>query len=322
MSSFGGVGGLAALAGVSLVRAQASPNMTVLVTRERFFMPGSESTHQGMYHGYNDGDVTVTIAASSPTLPRKDIICASVQDQFYSGGTNLWQIDKVTGTPNASPSTPTPPVNSITIAIIDVAANATTVTNANITINAQLATAVGGIVQCTSASRPTSPYKGMEIYETDTDTFLYCQNTTGPIWTSNESGEVFWQQQSVNNGDFGTGAFTTIATIAAAIAIPTWARDGTAILDLDVSINMESITSTFVGRIRIGVGVTAGTPYGIYGAGSAESHLARMRMQYTIPAATTTLSPVIQAIRDSGTGAMRFTTATNCIADWNYSIHR
>ncbi len=178
------------------------------------------------------------------------------------------------------------------------------------------------VVVCTSGTRPSVPPQGMFIYETDTDTLLYCSNSVGPIWNAPGSGEIFWQEQSVNTGDFGTGSFTTVATIPSSIAIPTWARDGTALLDLTVSINMESITASGVFRFRLGVGASAGTPHGMYGAGSAESHLALLRMQYTIPAATTTLSPVIQAIRDSGTGAMRMTSATNCIANWNYSIHR
>lgn len=183
MHSFGGIGGLAAAASVSLVRAQASPNMTVLVAKERFFMPGTENTHQGIYHGYNDADATVTIAASSPTLPRIDIVYAAVRDQFYSGANNDWVIDKVTGTPAGSPVAPAAPANAIVIANIAVAANATTVTNGNITNNAQLASAKGGVVVCSSVTRPAGPYLGMKIYETDTDTFLYCSNTTGPVWS-------------------------------------------------------------------------------------------------------------------------------------------
>ena len=114
VGSNGGIGNLSLIAGTALVRAQASPNMTVIVAKERFYIPGTESTSQGMYHGYNDGDVTVTIAASSPTLPRIDIIVANVRDAFYSEGlSNDWQIKGITGTPNSSPVAPSPPVNAI-----------------------------------------------------------------------------------------------------------------------------------------------------------------------------------------------------------------
>ena len=136
----GGIGTLSRIAGVNLVRAQASPNMSVIVHRERFFIPGTEDTDQGVYHGFNDADLTVTIAAASPTLPRIDIICASIQDSFYSGGSNQFNLGAITGTPASSPVPPTAPANSITIANIAVAANATSVTNANITNNATVAT--------------------------------------------------------------------------------------------------------------------------------------------------------------------------------------
>ncbi len=171
LNPVGGVGGLAESAGVALVRAQASPNMTVLVAKERFFIPGTESTSQGMYHGYNDGDITVTIAASSPTLPRIDIICAYVQDQFYSGASNQLVVDKVTGTPAGSPVAPAPPANSITIAQIAVAANATTVTNVNITNTAQKCAANGGILPVsTQAIRDAlGLFDGLSVYRKDTN---------------------------------------------------------------------------------------------------------------------------------------------------------
>jgi len=180
------------------------------------------------------------------------------------------------------------------------------------------------VVTCTSSTRPSVPPQGMVIYETDTDTFLYCSNSVGPIWNSLMSGEIFWQQQSPNTGDVGPGVFTTEVTIASAISIPTWARDGTALLDLDVSFNPLIITTTGTFRIRLAVGATNGIPYEIAGDGTAgfDAKFVRMRMQYTIPAATTTLSPVIQVIRDIGTAGLRISNAANTVVDWNYSIHR
>ena len=155
----GGIGTLSSIAGVNLVRAQASPNMSVIVHRERFFIPGTEDTNQGVYHGFNDADLTVTIAAASPTLPRIDIICASIQDSFYSGGSNQFNLGAITGTPASSPVPPTAPANSITIANIAVAANATSVTNANITNNATVATStpIGLVAQKNTHAAHTAP---------------------------------------------------------------------------------------------------------------------------------------------------------------------
>src|SRR6266498_5548447 len=78
-------------------------------------------------------------------------------------------------------------------------------------------------IQCTAATRPATPHQGMVIYETDTDTWLYCSNATGPIWSAPGSGEWLWQQQVVNFGDFTSGSFTVVATIPSGISIPTWA---------------------------------------------------------------------------------------------------
>jgi len=183
-----GIGGLSAAGGLALVRAQAAPNMSVLVAKERFFIPGTESTSQGMYHGYNDGDITVNIAASSPSLPRTDIIVAYVQDAFYSGASNQWVIDKVTGTPNATqPSPPAAPNNAIILASILVPTSSTTVTNPNITISASRVTAAGGLfVAPTQALRDTYAaiiglYDGLPCYRQDTNNMeIY----NGATWDS------------------------------------------------------------------------------------------------------------------------------------------
>lgn len=181
LNPIGGVGALSA----PLVRAQAVPNMTVIVAKERFFIPGTESTSQGVYHGYNDGDITVTIAASSPTLPRIDIICASVQDAFYSGASNQLVVDKVTGTPNASPTPPAAPANAIIIAQIAVAAAATTVTNANITNNAQPVSAKGGLLPVGSQAirDALTLYDGLGVYRMDTNNVEFYNGTSWDTFT-------------------------------------------------------------------------------------------------------------------------------------------
>jgi hypothetical protein len=55
-----------------------------------------------------------------------------VYDAQYSGGTNQATLEIVTGTPAPSPVLPAAPNNTITLAQISVAANATSVVNANI----------------------------------------------------------------------------------------------------------------------------------------------------------------------------------------------
>lgn len=151
------------------ITQNGTPNMSVNVAAGKAFVDGTENANQGAYLCVNDATVNLAISASSPTNPRKDLVVAKVQDAEWSGATNSWSLAVVTGTPAASPAEPAIPANAIVLALVDVAANATTVTNANITDRRRRSSALGGIVVCTSATRPTAPYTGQVIYETDTD---------------------------------------------------------------------------------------------------------------------------------------------------------
>lgn len=90
-------------------------------------------TSQGSYAAYQDGTVTLTIAAASPSNPRIDLICASVEDAEYSGSSNTPILSVVTGTAAASPVAPTPPDSAVVLAQIAVATSTTAIVTANIT---------------------------------------------------------------------------------------------------------------------------------------------------------------------------------------------
>lgn len=150
-----------------------TPNMSVNVGSGLAFVHGSEGSKQGTYFCQNDGTVNKTLSAADPTNPRIDIVVAKVQDSFYSGVTNAWSLAVVTGTPAGSPSAPAAPNNSIILAQIAVAANATSITNANITDKRTYNSALGGVVVCTSSTRPSVPYEGLYGFETDTNKPLY-----------------------------------------------------------------------------------------------------------------------------------------------------
>jgi len=124
------------------VSQSGTPAMTVSVAAGHAMILGTQTATQGLYIAYNDAATTVAISTASTTLPRIDRICLTVQDSFYGGTANNQVIlQAIAGTPNASPVAPAEPANSLTIALVAVAANTTAIVNGNITdsrITAQL----------------------------------------------------------------------------------------------------------------------------------------------------------------------------------------
>lgn len=184
-SQLGLRGGIIA-AGDLAVAQNGTPNMTVLVATGQVVVPGSEATYQGAYLCENRGSMSVTIAAADATNPRYDLIVARVRDAAYSGGTNTFAIESVTGTPAASPAEPAIPANSWVLARVSVVALDTTITTGDIVDRRTTGTgqfgraaAVGATITCTSTTRPTVPFQGMRIFETDTDQELVY---TGSVW--------------------------------------------------------------------------------------------------------------------------------------------
>lgn len=168
MVSRGGVHPLAG--GVMAVTQTGSPSMAVSVASGVVYVSGSEGGKQGIYACTNDAAVVVTLDAAHGTLPRIDSIIARVQDSAYSGATNTWTIEKVTGTAASSPVAPTLLANTELLANVTVGAAVSSVTNANITDTRKYATAVGGIIPCLSTAAPaanTIP-DGQFVYFTNT----------------------------------------------------------------------------------------------------------------------------------------------------------
>lgn len=188
MSSRSGI----ANAGDLLVAQHAgTPGMSVDVAAGGAFILGSETATQGEYVVYNDAVVTLVISAANATNPRIDLVCYKVQDAAYSGASNTSSLVVVTGVAAGSPVPPAAPNNSIILAQVAVAALSTSVLNAAITDKRPRAAALGGIVVCTSATRPTvNLTTGLTAYETDTGILTtYNGSTWVPIertsaWTA------------------------------------------------------------------------------------------------------------------------------------------
>lgn len=209
-------------AGDLAVSQNGTPNMSVNVATGGCFIRGTENANQGAYHLWNDATVNLAITAADATNPRRDFIIAQVRDAYYSGSSKDARITVVTGTPAASPSDPSLSSfpNALVLARVAVAANATSVTTANITDLRPRASALGGVEVCTSTRRPASPNVGEMIYETDTGkNLVYYGATTGwqPPWgqpwgavlqeTSNTTETLTSAEAIIKT----TGSFTAVA---------------------------------------------------------------------------------------------------------------
>lgn len=204
-AAFGLRGGVVA-AGDLAVTQFGTPNMSVNVATGQVVIPGTQATYQGSYVCENRGTINVAIPVADATNGRYDLVVGRVRDAGYSGATNSFAIEVVTGTPAASPSPPAVPANSWALAQVYVAAAITSITNAAITdlrtnySTTQLgrAAALGGTIVCTSTSRPVG-VEGLRIYETDTKQEL-AHNGTAWVPVAHLAAWPTWTPSLVQSG--------------------------------------------------------------------------------------------------------------------------
>lgn len=151
------------------------------------------SPYSGVYHGYNDATINLAHDVADAS-PRKDLICAEVIDAQYDGGAlNKWQFRVVKGTTGAYPNPPALPANGIPICYVNIPNGTTVLGSGNYEDRRWFYTSHGGVIICTSTTRPGTPswnpylsdVDGMTIYETDTKKKLvYMGATLGwrPDW--------------------------------------------------------------------------------------------------------------------------------------------
>lgn len=116
-----------------LVHENTPTGLTVIVDSGWAAIVGTTQANMGTYVTYNDASVVLSITTPDPTNPRIDLVCATVNDAYYTGALNNVVLQVVAGTPASSPSAPSLPANSISLATVAVGAGATVITNANIT---------------------------------------------------------------------------------------------------------------------------------------------------------------------------------------------
>jgi hypothetical protein len=116
-----------------LVHQNTPAGLSVVVDSGWAAIVGTTQANMGTYVTYNDASVVLSLNTANPTNPRIDLICATVNDAYYTGSLNNVVIQAIAGTPAGSPVAPALPANSITLATVAVGAGATAITNANIT---------------------------------------------------------------------------------------------------------------------------------------------------------------------------------------------
>jgi hypothetical protein len=93
------VGGVVAVGDMQITAPGSG--MSCNIAPGEAWIPGSSSATQSGYYARVSSTTNLAIAASSPSLPRVDTICAVITDSAYSGATNTFTPVVVTGTPTA-----------------------------------------------------------------------------------------------------------------------------------------------------------------------------------------------------------------------------
>lgn len=239
----------------------ATPGMAVQMAVGHAIIPGTQVSNQGYYIAYNDASASVAIATADPALPRKDRIVIKVQDSYYSGAANLVSFASVTGTPASSPVAPAAPDNALTLAIVDVAAGATSIVDANIT-DARVQAKFKESVFKSQATAANSVQ--IEQLSSQTGKAIRVDNSSGvQKFAVAFDGTLTFQDGSTQNTaavggvtsvSGGTG-ITVTGTTAVSVAIDTGV---TADLNTAQTLTNKTLTSPF---INLGINPQSGTTY-------------------------------------------------------------
>jgi hypothetical protein len=192
------------------VTANGTPNMSVNVAAGWAAIVGTTQANMGAYIAYNDATTNLTITASNPTNPRIDRVVVTVNDAYYTGLLNNVTFSVIAGTPAASPVAPALPANSLSLATVLVAANATTIISGAITDTRIATTSSLASDVWTTATRPTTSIVGVTGFNT---TIMTLETWNGSLWVS--TGIGYWttgtRPAAPTNGQ--TGYNTTLLSL-------------------------------------------------------------------------------------------------------------
>lgn len=195
------------------LKVTAPGGLIARVAPGRCAIQGTEATAGGMQGPYlcaNDANVDLAIAPTAAGQLRVDLIVARINDAAYSGAVNSFTLEVVQGVPAAAaPAEPAAPASTLVLARIDVPAAAGAIVAGNITDRRLFTAAAGGIVPCTSTSRPGTPYQGQVVYEADTDRLVRWDGAAWRIakWLGSMAGFTPVWTASTTNPVVGNGTW-------------------------------------------------------------------------------------------------------------------
>jgi hypothetical protein len=231
-----GIGSGVRVAAGSPLKVSVASGLSVTVNTGCAAIQGSAALNSGAYTVVLDSTATLTCTAADTVNPRIDAVCLTVTDNGDNTSTSVVQI--VTGTPASSPSAPSLPANSLRLANITVAANASTLSSGNISDQRQFLAATGGIKRVLSSA----------FYPTAGDSSQYLHD-------ANQGRMKWWSGSSVQapkvaafapafDGPHTVSATGTAQTVAAA----TVTVDGSTNVEVSFTYNYISSAGTGAGN--------------------------------------------------------------------------
>jgi len=164
----GTVGVLSGVTGGAGLLVAAGTGMTVTVKAGSFVVANSATPTAGGYAACLASAVTLNVQTADPTNPRIDVVVAYVSDAGSSS--SFGAIEIITGTAAPSPSAPSAPANSITLAQVSVPAGATSLSG-QVTDLRPFTVATGGVLPAPKGS--VTGYAGQVAYDKSSGSFYH-----------------------------------------------------------------------------------------------------------------------------------------------------
>lgn len=175
ITSGGGTIGLrSGVVGGAGLLVSASTGMSVAVQPGSYVVANSTNALYGGYASTLPSQATLAVATADPSNPRIDLIVAYVSDVGTSASFGAVAI--LTGSPAPTPTVPTAPANSLTLAQLLVPAGTTNITAGLITDQRQFTTAAGGVLVAPKGS--VSGYTGQIGYDPASGSYYHNNNTS------------------------------------------------------------------------------------------------------------------------------------------------